>query len=59
MRAERVDVIVIGCRGTVDYRSGDQLLLAPPLILTEAQADHLVEGLRCAITEVSESLGHR
>ena len=58
--AHRHGVIVMGCRGTVEHTRGDHLLLAPPLILSEPEADVLVEGLRLAITEVEEGLkrGH-
>ena len=56
--AYRHGVIIMGCRGTVECLSDDHLLLALPLVLTEPQADILVEGLRCAITEVTESLRH-
>jgi len=44
-------VVVLGAKGTVDRLHGDHLLLAPPLILTEAHADELVEGLRLAISD--------
>ncbi|MBM7068397.1 aspartate aminotransferase family protein [Actibacterium sp. 188UL27-1] len=38
--------------GTVDGRRGDHVLLAPPFILTEDQADELVDKLGRAIDEV-------
>jgi adenosylmethionine-8-amino-7-oxononanoate aminotransferase len=50
-------LVVMGCRGTVDYTKGDHLLLAPPLILTEAQADQLVDALYAGVNEAAASLG--
>ena len=35
--------------GTIDGRSGDHVLLAPPFIATEAQLDTIVERLAAAI----------
>jgi len=46
----------LGARGTVDRLHGDHMLLAPPLILTESQADQIAEGLRDACTDVMASL---
>ncbi len=49
-------LVVLGARGIVDSTKGDHLLLAPPLILTEAQADELVASLRAGIQQASASL---
>ena len=42
--------------GTLDGRSGDHILLAPPFILEEAQLDELVEKLQRAIVTAIGSL---
>ena len=42
--------------GTVDGRSGDHILLAPPFILEEAQLDELTEKLQRAIVKAIGSL---
>lgn len=42
--------------GTVDGRSGDHILLAPPFILEEAQLDELVEKLQSAVVKAIRSL---
>lgn len=42
--------------GTLDGRSGDHILLAPPFILEEAQLDELVEKLQRAIVKAIGSL---
>ncbi len=42
--------------GTLDGRSGDHILLAPPFILEEAQLDELVEKLQRAIVKAVGSL---
>jgi len=38
--------------GTIDGRSGDHVLLAPPFILTDAQVGEIVEGLKNAFDKV-------
>lgn len=48
-------VITYACRGTVEGTRGDHLLFAPPLILTEAQADELVDVLGASIDAVMTS----
>lgn len=45
-------VVTYACRGTVEGTRGDHLLFAPPLILTEAQADVVVEVLGASIDAV-------
>lgn len=42
--------------GTIDGRSGDHVLLAPPFILTDAEADELVEKLTYSVKHVLDSL---
>ncbi|MEL7940007.1 aspartate aminotransferase family protein [Pseudomonas delhiensis] len=42
--------------GTLDGRSGDHILLAPPFILEEAQLDELVDKLQRAIDQAIGSL---
>ncbi|TVQ89200.1 MAG: aspartate aminotransferase family protein [Deltaproteobacteria bacterium] len=49
--ALRHGIAVLGARGTVDRVGGDHLLLAPPLILDRAEADHLARGLRAGIVD--------
>ncbi|MEM9455073.1 MAG: aspartate aminotransferase family protein [Myxococcota bacterium] len=49
-------VVTYGCRGTVDRTRGDHLLFAPPLILTEAQADEIVGVLGDSIDAVMATL---
>lgn len=49
-------VITYACRGTVEGTRGDHLLFAPPLVLTEAQADDIVEVLGASIEAVMASL---
>ena len=46
----------LGARGCVDRVHGDQMLIAPPLILTEAQADTIADGLRAACEDVLRGL---
>lgn len=45
-------LVTLGAKGCVDRTSGDHMLLAPPLILTEAQADQIAAGLRAACEDV-------
>jgi adenosylmethionine-8-amino-7-oxononanoate aminotransferase len=47
----------LGARGCVDQVHGDHMLIAPPLILTEAQADTIADGLRAACEDVMAALG--
>lgn len=49
-------VAVLGARGTVDGLHGDHLLLSPPLILDQAEADALVEGLERGINQATASV---
>jgi len=44
-------------RGTVERTRGDHLLFAPPLCLTEAQADSIVEILGASIDAVMQEIG--
>ena len=39
--------------GTVDGKSGDHVMLAPPFIITDSQLDQLVERLKDAIDAVT------
>jgi len=50
-------VITYACRGTVEGTRGDHLLFAPPLILTEAQADEIVDVLGASIDAVMSTIG--
>ncbi len=50
-------LVVLGARGTVDSTQGDHLLLAPPLILTHAQADELAAALRAGVVDALASAG--
>ncbi|MEM9691058.1 MAG: hypothetical protein AAGA56_00805 [Myxococcota bacterium] len=54
-RALEYGLVVLAAKGTVDRLRGDHLLLAPPLILTRAQADQIAEGLCQAIVDVQGS----
>lgn len=45
---------IYGCRGSYQLTGGDHLLLSPPLILTEAQADEIYEILNKSIKAVSQ-----
>ena len=54
--ALRHGLVTYAARGTVELERGDHMLFAPPLILTEGQADELVAGLRAALVEVLEGL---
>mgnify|MGYP001279995897 CR=1 FL=1 len=58
-RAAALDhgLATLGAGGTVDHVNGDHLLLAPPLILTDAQADLIATGLHDAITDVLAQIG--
>jgi adenosylmethionine-8-amino-7-oxononanoate aminotransferase len=49
-------LITYGCRGTVEYSKGDHMLFAPPLTLSNAQADKIFTGMKAAITESYESI---
>lgn len=49
-------VVTYACRGTVEGTRGDHLLFAPPLVLTEAQADELVDVLGASIDAVMQTL---
>lgn len=50
-------LVTLGARGCVDRVHGDHMLIAPPLILTEAQADRIATGLRAACLDVMAGLG--
>ncbi len=54
--ALRHGLVTYAGRGTIDYSRGDHMLFAPPLIMSEAQADELVEGMRAAIRSVITAL---
>jgi adenosylmethionine-8-amino-7-oxononanoate aminotransferase len=43
-------------QGCVDGYSGDHLLLAPPVVITEEQIRWSVERLRAAVEEVEKTL---
>ncbi|MBL4686623.1 MAG: aminotransferase class III-fold pyridoxal phosphate-dependent enzyme [Nannocystaceae bacterium] len=45
-------LVTYACRGTVEGTRGDHLLFAPPLVLTEADADFIIETLRASIDAV-------
>jgi len=49
-------LVVYACRGTVERTRGDHLLLAPPLTLSEAQADSIVEILEASIGAVMDEI---
>lgn len=42
-------LVTYACRGTVDLSAGDHMLFAPPLVMSEAQCDELVEKLGRAV----------
>ncbi len=44
-------LVTYGARGTVEYSKGDHMLLAPPLILNQDEADQIYEGLRLGIED--------
>lgn len=50
-------VVTYACRGTVERTRGDHMLFAPPLVMTEADADRLVEVLGESIDAVMAELG--
>ena len=43
--------------GTIDGRLGDHVLIAPPFILTEGEADQLVDRLATALDEALKTVG--
>ena len=45
-------LITYGCRGTVDFSRGDHMLFAPPLTLTQDEADMIFTRLERAIKSV-------
>jgi adenosylmethionine-8-amino-7-oxononanoate aminotransferase len=49
-------LIVYPCKGTFDGFSGDHILLTPPLILTEAQAEEMYSILDRSIRQLLEHL---
>ncbi|MEM6293145.1 MAG: aminotransferase class III-fold pyridoxal phosphate-dependent enzyme [Myxococcota bacterium] len=49
-------VVTYACRGTVEGNRGDHMLFAPPLVMTEAQADELVAVMRDSIDAVMAAL---
>jgi adenosylmethionine-8-amino-7-oxononanoate aminotransferase len=55
-RAIENGLLVYPMGGTVDGRSGDHVLLAPPFIVSEAQIDTIVDLLALAIDEAIDSL---
>ena len=46
------------CGGTVDGRSGDHVLLAPPYIATPDEIDMIVDRLGHAVDSALKSVGH-
>ena len=42
-------LVTYGCRGTVDLSKGDHMLFAPPLILTQEEADQIYLRLKKAV----------
>jgi adenosylmethionine-8-amino-7-oxononanoate aminotransferase len=54
--ALRHGLITYPCTGTVDGGPGDMILMAPPLVTTEAQIDDILTILDLAIGEVEETL---
>jgi hypothetical protein len=55
-RAFERGVLLYPGHGGVDGVRGDHLMVAPPLVVTEAQIDEIVEVLRTAVVEVGS--GH-
>lgn len=49
-------VVTYACRGTVEGTRGDHMLFAPPLVMTEAQADDLVEVIGASVDAVVAGL---
>lgn len=49
-------VVTYACRGTVEGVRGDHMLFAPPLVMTEAQADELVDVVGASIEAVMARL---
>ncbi|MFT5585694.1 MAG: adenosylmethionine-8-amino-7-oxononanoate aminotransferase [Cognaticolwellia sp.] len=49
-------LVTLGARGCVDRVHGDHMLISPPLILTESQADTIADGLRAACEDVLAEL---
>jgi adenosylmethionine-8-amino-7-oxononanoate aminotransferase len=49
-------LIVYPCAGTVDGQNGDQILLAPPFIISSAEIDDLADRLDRAIGKVASRL---
>ena len=49
-------VVTYACRGTVEGTRGDHLLFAPPLVLTETQADEIVEVLGASVDAAMATL---
>lgn len=49
-------LVTYGCRGTVDLLKGDHMLFAPPLTLTQTEADEIFEKLKLSLTEVEKIL---
>lgn len=45
-------LVAYACRGTVDRTRGDHMLFAPPLVLSEAQADTMVQIMADSVAEV-------
>ena len=42
-------LLVYPMGGTIDGRSGDHVLLAPPFIVTESDVDHIVDRLAVSV----------
>lgn len=42
-------------KGTIDGRSGDHILIAPPFIIEESEIDFMIDTLRLSIEEVSSA----
>ena len=51
-------LIVYPCAGTVDGRHGDQIMLAPPFIISGDEIDDLVSRLDRAMATVTRNLSH-
>lgn len=49
-------LVTLGARGCVNRVHGDHMLIAPPLILTETEADTVADGIRHACEDVLKAM---
>ena len=54
--AKEQGLLVYPCAGIIDGRSGDSIMLLPPLTITTSEIGQLVDRLDAAIATVSASL---